>query len=97
MVAIQAWLEKYPPSDWSQHWEDGHWVIVIGLGDRLIYLEDPSLLGARGWLTHEEFLARWHDYTGNPPCCDAEDRPWNQVSISVRGDPVNPSSYRHID
>jgi uncharacterized protein len=97
MVAIQAWLEKYPPPDWSQHWEDGHWLIVIGLDERNIYFEDPSLLGARGWLTHAEFLARWHDYVGEPPCCDEKDRVFRQVSISVRGHLVKVPAYKHID
>ena len=97
MVAIQAWVEKYPPSDWSQTWEDGHWVIVIGLDERNVYFEDPSILGDRGWLTQAEFLARWHDYTGEPPCCDEKDHQFRQVSISVRGSPVKVPAYKHID
>jgi uncharacterized protein len=97
MVAIQAWLEKYPPLDWSQTWEAGHWVIVVGLDERNIYFEDPSILGTRGWLTQVEFLERWHDYTGEPPCCDEKDRQFRQVSISVKGYTVKVPAFRHID
>jgi uncharacterized protein len=97
MVAIQAWLDTYPPSDWSSNWEDGHWVIVTGMDDRNIYFEDPSLLGSRGWITHEEFLSRWHDYTGDPPCCNTEDRKWMHLSISVKGKKVKNNPISHID
>jgi len=97
MVAVQAWLETYPPSDWNQNWEDGHWVIVIGMDEDNIYFEDPSLLGTRGWMTQEEFLERWHDYIGDYPCCDEDDQPVNQLSISVTGQSVNFEPYTHID
>ena len=97
MVAIQAWLETYPAPDWSTNWEDGHWVIVIGLDDQKVYLEDPSLLGTRGWLMHDEFLARWHDYIGDAPCCDANDQPLRYLSISVTGKAVENPVYTHID
>lgn len=97
MVAVQAWLEAYPSPDWSQHWEDGHWLIVIGMDEQNVYFEDPSLLRARGWLAKAEFMERWHDYVGEPPCCDEKDRQYRQVSISVSGNPVNAPSYKHID
>jgi len=97
MVAVQAWLEAYPAPDWSRHWEAGHWLIVIGMDEQKIYFEDPSLLGARGWMTQAEFLERWHDYVGEPPCCDEKDRLYSQLSISVHGRPVSALLYRHID
>lgn len=97
MVVIQAWLKTCPPADWSANWEDGHWVIVIGMDDERVYFEDPALLGSRGWLTQAEFLLRWHDYNGEYPCCDAQDRIWTQLSISVTGTPVTGAGYTHID
>jgi predicted double-glycine peptidase len=97
MVAIQAWLDTYPSPDWNTNWEDGHWVIVIGLDDKNVYFEDPSLLGTRGWLTQEEFLVRWHDYVGDAPCCDANDETFSHLSISVKGISVKGKLYTHID
>jgi len=96
MVAIQAWLETYPAPDWSKDWEDGHWVIVLGMDDQNVYFEDPSLLGTRGVLTQEEFLARWHDYTGDAPCCDANDYLWQHLSISVKGNAVKTPPFTLI-
>lgn len=97
MVAIQAWLEKYPPQDWSMEWESGHWIIVIGMDDSNVYFEDPSILGSRGWLSHSEFLARWHDYTGEAPCCGVNDKTYTHLSISVKGASVEKGLYTHID
>jgi len=98
IVAIQAWLDEYPPHhDWSEIWEEGHWLIVIGLDDKNVYFEDPSLLGTLGWLTHAEFLARWHDYDGDAPCCDANDKKLIHLSISVKGTLIKWNKYTHID
>ena len=97
MVAIQAWLETDPPPDWSKNWEDGHWVIVIGMDDEKVYFEDPAILGSRGWLPQAEFLARWHDYQGEPPCDDAQDALLEQLSITVKGKFIENAAYTHID
>ena len=97
IVDIQAWLEDYPPRDWSTNWEDGHYVIVIGMDDTNVYFEDPSLLGTSGYLPHAEFIARWHDYEGDPPCCDANDKTYTHLSISVKGTIAKSQKYTHID
>jgi uncharacterized protein len=97
MVAIQAWLDTYPPSVWNNNWGNGHWVIVIGMDDKNIYLEDPALLGSRGWVTLTEFLARWHDYTGDPPCCNENNKKWIHLSISVQGKLIEHPSYTHLE
>lgn len=95
LVAVQAWLENYPPKHWETTWEDGHWLIVLGMDDQNIYFEDPSLFGSRGYMSSEEFLNRWHDYTGEVPCCDASDKQYNHLIITVKGNQVKP--YIHID
>jgi predicted double-glycine peptidase len=97
MVAIQAWLDSYPAYDWTSNWEDGHWVIVIGMDNRNIYFEDPSLLGTRGWMPKDEFLARWHDYAGSGPYDPATDKAVMQLSISVRGKPALRPSFTRIE
>jgi len=97
MVAIQAWLDQYPPLNWGAEWESGHWVIVIGMDDSNVYFEDPSILGSRGWLSQSEFLARWHDYSGEAPCCTVNDKTYLQLSISVKGTPAESGLYTHIN
>jgi len=97
IVDLQAWLDDYPPQDWSTTWEDGHYVIVIGMDDKNLFFEDPSLLGTRGRLPPAEFLARWHDYEGDPPCCDDKDKTYTYLSISVKGTFVKRNRFTHID
>jgi len=95
LVAVQAWLENYPPKNWENNWEDGHWLIVIGMDNQNIYFEDPSLLGSKGYMTKDEFLSRWHDYVGEIPCCDSLDTIYNHLMITVKGNPAE--QIMHID
>lgn len=85
IVAIQAWTDTRPAGfSWLDDWEDGHYVVVLGLDDDNVYVEDPSLLGTRGMIPRPEFLDRWHDYTGEPPF-DATDRAWRRLGIFIEG------------
>jgi len=85
IVAIQAWTDERPAGfSWRDDWEDGHYVIVLGIDDRNVYVEDPSLLGTRGIIPRTEFVDRWHDYTGDPPF-DATDRAWRRLAIFIEG------------
>ena len=61
IVLVQAWAEKYMTlEEWHEHYDDGHYVIVIGYYKNKIVFEDPSSF-RKTWLTEEEFLIRWHD------------------------------------
>jgi predicted double-glycine peptidase len=61
LVLLQAWSEKkLSEKEWLLNDKDGHYVIVIGYGKDKIIFEDPSSFN-RTWLTHNEFLNRWHD------------------------------------
>jgi uncharacterized protein len=74
ICAIQAWPISRPANfSWNKCWEEGHYVIVIGIDKQNVYVEDPSLFGTRGFIPREEFLERWHDYEGEPPL-DKNDR-----------------------
>jgi len=85
IVDIQAWKEdpKQGPA-WKSNWEDGHYVVLIGMDERNIYVEDPSLLGSRGIIPQQEFLERWHDYEGDPPY-DSKDRAFIHMGLFIEG------------
>lgn len=36
---------------------------MLGLDDRAVYVEAPSVKGARGAIPRAEFLERWHGWT----------------------------------
>jgi predicted double-glycine peptidase len=92
---IQAWsTEKI--TDWRTRWEDGHYVVVVGLSRDRVYVMDPSVRTGYAYLGRDEFLARWHDY-------DLEGGRrvvWDRLGIVIRGKtPLRryPSGPTHIE
>ena len=62
LVEIQAWREpSAPPLPYEEVWDDGHYVVVIGIEDEKVHFVDPSLIGSRGVLPVKDFMSRWHD------------------------------------
>jgi predicted double-glycine peptidase len=81
IVALQAWATS-PVADWRTHWEDGHYVVVVGLDRDRVYVMDPSIRTGYGYLTRDQFVERWHDY-------DLEDGRrvvYDQLGIVIRGE-----------
>ncbi|MDF1667491.1 MAG: peptidase C39 family protein, partial [Planctomycetota bacterium] len=58
IVLIQAWRENKKLA-WKDDWDDGHYVVVIGMDRKNVYVEDPSLEDARGKIPLKEFVERW--------------------------------------
>lgn len=51
--------EDYPPSEMA----DGHYSVVVGLDDNLIYLQDPETGGLRE-ISRDDFVKVWFDFSG---------------------------------
>jgi predicted double-glycine peptidase len=80
IAAIQAW-PAHRIADWRTDWEDGHYVVVVGLSNDRVYLMDPSVRTGYAYLDRKEFVARWHDYD-----VDGDKRVvWNKLGIVVEG------------
>lgn len=80
IVALQAWAAA-EIADWRADWEDGHYVVVVGVTAERVYVMDPSVRTGYAYLPRDQFLDRWHDY-------DREgDRKvvWNRLGIVIRG------------
>lgn len=53
--------------------------------------------GTRGVIPKQEFLDRWHDYTGEPPF-DPTDRAYVRLGIFITGKtPVRQFAYTKVD
>ena len=66
IVLIQAWRdEEDEDKEWIDLWDDGHYVVVIGVDAKYVYFEEPSILGGIGYIPKKEFMDRWHDYDTN--------------------------------
>ncbi|MEW6057532.1 MAG: C39 family peptidase [Bdellovibrionota bacterium] len=62
VVSFQAWRDderfKIP---WKDNWEDGHYAVLIAMDDHRLYFMDPSAYDRYAYLSHSDFLDRWHD------------------------------------
>jgi predicted double-glycine peptidase len=54
---IQAWGDK---KDYSDVWDEGHFVVAVGYDKEGYYLMDPSQIGYT-YITKPELDTRWHD------------------------------------
>jgi|SRR5262252_41774 len=82
IVAVQAWSSAQV-KDWQANWEDGHYVVIVGLTDDRVYVMDPSVRTGYAYLPRGQFIERWHDY-------DIEgDRRivWSRLGIIINGTP----------
>jgi predicted double-glycine peptidase len=84
IVDLQAWRDR-TDIPWTETWDDGHYLVLLDMDGGNLYFEDPSLLGARGVIPRAEFVARWHDYEGEPPL-DPTDRKYVRMALFIRGD-----------
>ena len=95
IVGLQAWRDK-EDRPWADNWEDGHYMVLLGMDRQNLYFEDPSLLGTRGFIPRQEFLDRWHDYEGEAPF-DAKDRTYIHAAIFVEGQrPAQPPRFELV-
>ena len=96
IVDCQAWrsVSQYNES-WADTWYNGHWLVVIGIDENNVTLEDPYILGDRGLMPREEFEARWHNVRGLD---ETDIGKQIHMGIAIRGEMPAPSSgFRHID
>ncbi len=89
IVDCQSWRgSAYSNKSWADDWDDGHYMVVIGIDENNVYLEDPYTLGSRGFIPRKEFLERWHNPGGTAPLYNEKQY---HLGIFIRGDKPSPS------
>jgi uncharacterized protein len=99
ILDIQAWRDDADGhrGDWGGDWEDGHYVIALGIDNTNLYVEDPSLLGCRGFIPLKELDSRWRDYEGDPPYNPSK-RSYVRMAIFIEGTKKSaPAGFCRID
>jgi predicted double-glycine peptidase len=86
IVALQAWPSD-PSANPETGWEDGHYVVVVGLDAGRVYAMDPSVRTGYAYLTRDAFVRRWHDYD----VVDGRRQAYARLGIVLRGPSPMPS------
>jgi len=65
IICGQAWRSR-EDSDKSikEDWEDGHYVVVLGMDRKYVYYQDPFIQRGKGFITHQRFEQSWHNVRG---------------------------------
>jgi predicted double-glycine peptidase len=80
IVSLQAWPTR-PTADPATGWENGHYVVVVGLDEARVYAMDPSVRTGYAYLARDEFVRRWHDYDVR----DGKREEFERLGIVLRG------------
>jgi ABC-type bacteriocin/lantibiotic exporter with double-glycine peptidase domain len=56
---MQAWDDE-PGHDYTDTWNDGHYIVAIGYDDDRIYFMDPYTIANYCYIENNDFLTRWH-------------------------------------
>lgn len=63
ILSVQAWGDYGADTDFSEVWEDGHYIVLTNLINDDVEYMDPSVPGRYVRLSRNEFEARWHDWS----------------------------------
>ncbi|MDW5563277.1 MAG: cysteine peptidase family C39 domain-containing protein [Methanomassiliicoccus sp.] len=68
IIVAQAWAEEQSGDfSWADDWDHGHYMVVIGVDNDHVCLEDPALEECREMLPIDDFEERWHSILGVSP------------------------------
>jgi predicted double-glycine peptidase len=82
LVALQAWSEQ-KDVDYSEKWNAGHYLVIIGYDKINFYFMDPSLINNYGYISIKEFFERFHDTDGE------NNEELNQFGMLIMGPKTN--------
>lgn len=89
MIAlVQAWRsEKGAPDSAAGEWDNGHYIVVLGVDKEYVYFEDPYARMSKAFMPRDTFVDHWHQVMGG----DLKKNPkLMQLGIFVRGKSAAP-------
>ena len=85
MIAlVQAWRsENAAPDSAAEDWDNGHYVVVLGVDKDYVYFQDPYARMSKAFMPRDTFVDHWHQVMGG----DLKKNPkLMQLGIFVRGE-----------
>lgn len=84
IVGTWTWRNISPSPLWVDDRNYGHYMVVIGMDDGNVYLEDPAVLGSREVMSRDQFLERWQDRSAED-IRDPGAMTCRRVAVFIRG------------
>ncbi len=81
ILDIQAWSGEETEPVWKDTWEEGHYVVAIGMDKTYVYFMDPVVGTGYTYLTQKDLMDRWHDYEDRTGVV----RKYYQLAIFLKG------------
>jgi predicted double-glycine peptidase len=84
IVVAQVWRsEKNSPSAVAGDWDDGHYVVVLGVDADYVYFQDPYARMSKAFMPRAVFLEHWHQIMGGSQTHNPK---LLQLGIFIRGE-----------
>ena len=86
IVVGQFWIshrESGEDVDLRREWNNGHYVVVLGVDDEYVYFQDPYLRMGKAFIPRAAFERRWHQVMGGK---ESGNRELLRLGIFVRGE-----------
>ena len=66
MIALaQVWRsEKNSPGAASEDWDNGHYIVVLGVDRDYVYFQDPYARMSKAFVPRRMFMEHWHQVMG---------------------------------
>jgi predicted double-glycine peptidase len=97
IVCGQAWRSREDSDRSAQEdWEDGHYVVILGMDKKYVYYQDPFIRRGKGFVTHKKFDEIWHNVRGKTP---GDTKKQIHLGVFITGTarpPQNPMVTREI-
>jgi predicted double-glycine peptidase len=88
ILCLQAWKERQV--DYLYDYEDGHYVVLVGMDNKNAYVMDPWLKDSYGFIPLGQLDTRWH----NP---DTEGFPQEHMAVLIRGEKPHPGPAEPVE
>jgi len=65
IALCQVWRsQKSAVARPEDDWDDGHYIVVLGVDDEYVYFQDPYLRMGKAFVTRDSFERHWHQIMG---------------------------------